>query len=137
MACFSEQAQTLFKDWKQDQLLADLERTTLNLLSGEFRLLLRRSKFSDPKEANHSDEQYCSQCPSRSIPEPSARLLMVITVFAAVAVMSFAILAASGPDSVVHQVPTHSHSKGLPAHVGSRVFTVCKSERIFFDSFGA
>jgi hypothetical protein len=46
------------------------------------------------------------------IPEPSARLLMVITVFAAVAVVSFAILAASGPDSVVHQVPTHSHSKG-------------------------
>jgi len=38
MACFSEQAQTLFKDWKQDQLLADLERTTLNLLSGELRL---------------------------------------------------------------------------------------------------
>ena len=32
MACFSEQAQTLFKDWKQDQLLADLERDHTELV---------------------------------------------------------------------------------------------------------
>jgi len=32
MACFSEQAQTLFKDWKQDQLLANLERDHAELV---------------------------------------------------------------------------------------------------------
>jgi hypothetical protein len=32
MGCFSEQAQQLFKDWKQDKLLADLERDHAQLI---------------------------------------------------------------------------------------------------------
>jgi hypothetical protein len=48
----------------------------------------------------------------RYIPEPPVRLFVVLTVFAAVAVISFAVLADSDHESVVYRVPADLHSKG-------------------------
>jgi hypothetical protein len=47
----------------------------------------------------------------RRIPQSSVRLFVVLAVFAAVAVMSFAIVAGSSHDSVVRHVPADSRSK--------------------------
>jgi len=47
----------------------------------------------------------------RRIPEPSIRLVVVLTLFAAVVVMSFAMLDGSGRDGVGHNGAAVSHSK--------------------------
>jgi hypothetical protein len=48
------------------------------------------------------------------IPEPSVRLFTLLSVFAALVVMTLAMLDGSAHDSIVRHVPADTYSKKLP-----------------------